>query len=791
MKKLTTFIIVLIVTLLTTGYSTSFAASSESYFSNDKALDGIFAKLEKEFLKYKKDEVIPLRDLGAIIPDGSKPTIKRTSKKISDSQMKAAAQAALNHIRVAVEVKEEELGGLSSQEYKIIADHLDQQIFFARNSDYGWDYDGKIVELNTRFSEFNEWLRFKQMPGNFGRMSKEKDEVNPADLQVGDKIVRYLNQSIQKGNKVSPVILEQLPGAVEELFNESNLSKIMVGRILSEIHADIYTPDDEDSDADHYDGSKSIDEIIESYGALISNRESDRNNEKLIEYYEYPEDKPSVNNWDSVTRRLVNGEISDTFKYGFNKAITLDELANLYYGKKELDEKIVIDDDGVPADSPDYIKLAYIYGMIDDTNNLEKPLTRLDAARILVKYAIYENWSDSLKVTDCNQIPLEDQISVASCIKDGLIKPRIAKFEPKSSYSKEEAILSYSSYGFSKLRGYNIPLSLSEPSKILVGKNTINLLFENKEEIQEYFENQFEDTVLEKIKLNGKYTRVDTGGALIEFFTPENGIKITIKKGTTYLDFVEGSYGPKLGYTLEPKVLKDNEKADMNMQVDSVMKKLNTKLDAILAKIIKPGMTEEQKVKAIHDYVVNHVTYDIRYRDEQSAGGVIVAIDEGRGVCGDYSLLFKDLCQRISIPCVFEIGDPNILNHAWNAVFVNGEWKFVDTTWDDKDDGKVRYTYFLKDKFTFMNDHMPWMGVPDISYYSDADLDPMNLKSLEEVRAYLLKNFYWVDGFKLTFRVTDKNIKPTVGYLKDAYVNVSLTYDAKNNLYTVTAKSKK
>lgn len=330
MKKLSTFIIVLIVTFLTTGYSTSFAASSESYFSNDKALDGIFAKLEKEFLKYKKDEVIPLKDLGAIITDGSKPTIKRTSKKISDNQMKAAAQAALNNIRVAVEVKEEELGGLSSQEYKIIADHLEQQIFFARNSDYGWDYDGKIVELNTRFSEFNEWLRFKQIPGNFGRMSKEKDEVNPADLQVGDKIVRYLNQSIQKGNKVSPVILEQLPGAVEKLFNESNLSKIMVGRILSEIHADIYTPADEDSDADHYDGSKSIDEIIESYGALISNRESDRNNEKLIEYYEYPEDKPSVNNWDSVTRRLVNGEISDTFKYGFNKAITLDELANLY-----------------------------------------------------------------------------------------------------------------------------------------------------------------------------------------------------------------------------------------------------------------------------------------------------------------------------------------------------------------------------------------------------------------------------------------------------------------------------
>lgn len=791
MKKLSTFVIILILTLLT-GYSTSFASSSESYFSNNKALDGIFSKLEKEFQKYKKDEVIHPKYLELVLTEEDKKNIKPSpTKKISDSQVKAAAQKVLNSLKVAVEIKEEELGGLSPQEYKIISDYLEQQMFFSRNSSYGWDFEGKTVSLYTEMDKLNEWLRFKEMAGNFGRMGKEKDEVDPADLQVKDKIVRYLNQSIQKGNKVSPQILEELPVEVEKLFKERNLSRIMSARILSEIHSDIYTPDDENSDADHYDGTKPIEDIIESYGALIDNRQGDRNQEKQLEYYEYPEDKPSADAWEEITRRLVNGDISETFTYGFNKAITLDELVDLYFGKRELDEKIVIDDNSVAADSPDYIKQAYIYGMIDDTNNLEKPLTRLEAARIMVKYAIYEDWSDSLKILDCNQIPLEDQISVASCIKAAAIKPRKGKFEPQSSYTKEEAILSSDRYAFSKLRGYNISLSLSEPSKIMVGKNTINLLFENKQEIQQYFEDYFEDTVLNKIKLNGDYTRVDTGGALIEFFTPENGIKITVKNGTTYIDFEEGNYGPRLGYTLEAKVLKNNEKVDMNMQLDSLTKKLYTKLDAILAKIIKPGMTQEQKVKAIHDYVVKHVTYDSKLQDEQTVESIIETIDKGRGVCGDYSLLFMHLCRRASIPCTFEIGDPFILNHAWNAVFINGEWKFVDTTWDDRDDGKVRYTYFLKDRFTFMQDHTPWMGVPDVSYYSDADLDRMNLKSQDEVRAYLLKNFYWVDGFKLTFRVADKNIKPTIGYLNDAYVNVSLTYDSKNNLYTVTAKSKK
>ncbi|WP_027629772.1 transglutaminase domain-containing protein [Ruminiclostridium cellobioparum] len=789
MKKLSAIVIVLIVTLLT-GFSTSLSASAESYFSNNKALDGIYAKLEKEFLKYKKDEVIPLKNLGAIITEENQTRWERTSKKISDSQVKAAAQVALNNIKVAVELKEEELGGLSSQEYKVISDYLDQQIFFAKGSEYGWDFEGEKVQLYTEMRNFNEWLMFRDMEGNFGRMGKEKDEVNPADLKVRNKIVRYLNQSIQKGNKVSPRILEELPEAVEELFIERNLSRIMAGRMLSEIHKDIYTPDDKDPDADHYDGTKSVEEIIESYGYLISNRQGYRDDEKVIEYYEYPEDKPSAKAWNTVTKGLLNGDLSETFKYGFNKAITLDQLANLYFGTREPDEKIVIDDSSVAANSPDYIKLAYIYGMIDDTKNLEKPLTRLEATRSLVKNAIYKSWSDSLKIIDCNQIPLEDQINVASCLNAGM-KTRTAKFEPLSSYTKEEAIVDRNLLSFNKLRGFNIPLDLSSPSKIIVGKNTINLLFGDKKETQEYFEDCFEDTVLDKVKLNGNYTKIDTGGVLIEIFTPENGIKFTIKNGTTYLDLDKGKYGPRLGYRIEPKIIKSNEKVDMNMQLDSITKKLYTKLDAILAKIIKPGMTQEQKVKAIHDFVVRHVTYDSKLQDEQTVESVIETIDKGRGVCGDYSLLFMHLCRRVSIPCTFEIGDPFTLNHAWNSVFVNGQWLFVDTTWDDNDSGKILYTYYLKDRFTFMKDHTPWMGVPEVGYYSDADLDPMSLKNQDEIRAYLLKNFYWTDGYKLTFRVSDKNIKPTVGYLNDPYVSISLTYDAKNNLYTVTAKSKK
>lgn len=113
----------------------------------------------------------------------------------------------------------------------------------------------------------------------------------------------------------------------------------------------------------------------------------------------------------------------------------------------------------------------------------------------------------------------------------------------------------------------------------------------------------------------------------------------------------------------------------------------------------------------------------------------------------------------------------------------------MDTTWDDGTNGKVLYTYYLKDRFTFMNTHTPYMGVPDEDVYTD--IDPMKIKSQDELRGYLLNNFYWVNSFKLTFRMADKKIKPTIGYMKDPDVSVELKYDQKTDLYTVTAKSKK
>lgn len=782
MKKSTILIFILVLTFVT-GSAKSYAATS--YFTNNKALDSIFKKMEKEFLSYKKDEIIYPEYFELVLDEGDKKKAKPwPTKKITDKQVKAAAQKKLNEIKTDIEIREERLGGLTKQDYKLIEDKLERMLLLSKNSDYGWDLKGKNVNLYLTGGYDEAWLFYGDLKGKFQEMGKEKDSVNQSKWQVKNQIIRYLNQSKEKGNKINSDIYSKLPGKVEELFKEREVSVIIAARSLSDIHDSIFNPDWE-----KYDGTDSIEDIIDHYDSIINSNERERGEEKRIEYYQYPKDAPSPKVKADITRRILNDELPNTFTYGFSKGITTKELAQLYFWDKELDEKIVIADNIIKKDSPDYVKNAFIYGMIDDESDLNKSLTRLEATRKLVKGLVYRNGgvSSTLQISDNTKIPLDDQRTVSTCIMNGM-RTRANKFEPQSKYTKEEAILDSNLANFN-LRGYNIPLSLREPKKIVVGKNTINLLFESNDEIEEYMEDYFDYTVLDGIKLTGKYTKVDSGGLLIELFTAEKGIKFTIKKGVTYLDFNRETYGPELQYKIEPKVVKTSDKVNMTIQPDSIYKKLYKKLDAILAKIIKSSMTQEQKVKAIHDFVVKHITYDSRLQDEQTIESVIKTIDEGRGVCGDYTLLFLHLCRRASIPCVYEAGSYITLNHAWNAVYLNGKWLFVDTTWDDGDNGQILYKYYLKDKYTFMKTHTPFMGVPDIDLYTD--IDNMKIKTQDELRAYLLQNIYWVDGYKLSFRMADKKMKPFIDYMRDPDVTITLKYDSKKDLYTLYVKGKK
>lgn len=136
---------------------------------------------------------------------------------------------------------------------------------------------------------------------------------------------------------------------------------------------------------------------------------------------------------------------------------------------------------------------------------------------------------------------------------------------------------------------------------------------------------------------------------------------------------------------------------------------IKNEIDCIIEDIITPEMSDYDKVKAVHDYIVLNCEYDYENyvndtipQDSYSPRGVLI---NKKAVCEGYAAAFKAFMDELNIPCKLVSGEATSngdftggINHAWNRVEVDGVWHQIDVTWDDPvpdQKGKVRYKYFL------------------------------------------------------------------------------------------------
>lgn len=124
----------------------------------------------------------------------------------------------------------------------------------------------------------------------------------------------------------------------------------------------------------------------------------------------------------------------------------------------------------------------------------------------------------------------------------------------------------------------------------------------------------------------------------------------------------------------------------------------------VLAAIIKRGMGQEEKVLAIHDWIVRHVRYD----ESLTRYTAYDAITEGTAVCQGYALLAYRMLTDAGIDTRIIEGRAGHGEHAWNLVQLNGHWYHLDVTWDDPipDRGDiVGHSYFLLSDAGIRKDH--------------------------------------------------------------------------------------
>jgi hypothetical protein len=104
--------------------------------------------------------------------------------------------------------------------------------------------------------------------------------------------------------------------------------------------------------------------------------------------------------------------------------------------------------------------------------------------------------------------------------------------------------------------------------------------------------------------------------------------------------------------------------------------------------------TERERIKLIHDYLINYAKYSTANDDDKSAYGFLL---NKQGNCRGYTEMFTILAHKLDIETV------PISNgyHVWNLVKVNNKWYHLDVTWDDPvaSDGKdyLIYDFYLID----------------------------------------------------------------------------------------------
>ena len=123
------------------------------------------------------------------------------------------------------------------------------------------------------------------------------------------------------------------------------------------------------------------------------------------------------------------------------------------------------------------------------------------------------------------------------------------------------------------------------------------------------------------------------------------------------------------------------------------------KVREIESMIWNDSMSLEDKIKASHDYIINHSKYDkdrsdngiINYQSDIAYGPLL----QGYSLCGGYTDAMELFLEDLKVKS-YKISNDK---HVWNGANLNNNWYHLDLTWDDpitsNNQDILEYTYFL------------------------------------------------------------------------------------------------
>uniref|UniRef100_A0A8C5K8L2 Kyphoscoliosis peptidase n=1 Tax=Jaculus jaculus TaxID=51337 RepID=A0A8C5K8L2_JACJA len=152
-------------------------------------------------------------------------------------------------------------------------------------------------------------------------------------------------------------------------------------------------------------------------------------------------------------------------------------------------------------------------------------------------------------------------------------------------------------------------------------------------------------------------------------------------------------------------------------------------LDELVSDLLQEAHSDLERVRAIWTWICHHIEYDVEAAQEKDrqAFKPTDILRTKKTNCDGYAGLFERMCRIAGVQCMavpgyskgfgYKTGQSfsGEFDHAWNAVFLEGRWHLLDSTWGSGlvDTATSKFTflynefYFLTHPALFIEDHFP------------------------------------------------------------------------------------
>ncbi len=214
------------------------------------------------------------------------------------------------------------------------------------------------------------------------------------------------------------------------------------------------------------------------------------------------------------------------------------------------------------------------------------------------------------------------------------------------------------------------------------------------------------------------YTSINNRWTNFTFYCPSEYVQCQndmgiISQNSTILTHINNFVHPYNSFTNIKMII--SESGEINFKIDYLYEEekiilIDDEVDRLIDELINNEDSDEDKIKTIHDHIINNASYDIAVNkneetiyDSSTAYGPLF---EGVAICNGYTDLMSIFLTKMGYENLKVATTPDEISyantgHIWNIVKLDDEWFHIDLTWDDPtlDEDPTReflyHTYFL------------------------------------------------------------------------------------------------